>query len=66
MPQIELDQKTYDAIRVLADRAELSEADTVRALYQWVHDFYKGLNGSIGTDLQAVVRRLDKEKGEKP
>lgn len=61
MPQIELDQKTYEAIKALADRAELTEAETITAMYHWLHGFYKGINGSIGTDLQAIINRLNKE-----
>jgi len=61
MPQIELDRDTYEAVRALADRAELSEAETITAMYHWLHGFYKGINGSIGTDLKAVITRLNKE-----
>ena len=60
MPNIELDQKTFDQIKALADRAEISEADCVKALYHWLHSFYKGINGSIGTDLKAVLNRVNK------
>lgn len=58
MPKIELDQKTYESIKALADRAELTEAETITAMYHWLHNFYKGINGSIGLDLKAIITRL--------
>ena len=60
MPKIELDQKTYESIKALSDRAELSEAETITAMYHWLHDYYKGLGGSIGTDLKAIITRLNR------
>lgn len=60
MRKIEIDEKTFDKIKALADRAELSEADTVKAMYYWLHTFYNGINGSIGTDLKSTLQKAIK------
>jgi len=61
---VELDKKTSDQISALARLADLSEADTVRAMYCWLLTYYKNLNGSIGLDLRASFDADLKKQGK--
>lgn len=61
---VELDKNTSDQISALARLADLSEADTVRAMYCWLLTYYKTLNGSIGLDLRAAFDADLKKQGK--
>jgi len=63
---IELDKKTFEEISALARLANLSEAETVRAMYCWLLTYYKTLNGSIGLDLRAAFDADLKKQGKQP
>jgi len=54
---VELDKKTFEQVSALGSLAGLSESEIIKAMYHWLHDYYKGLNGSIGLDLKAVFDR---------
>jgi len=58
---VELDKKTFEQVSSLASLAGLSESEIISSMYHWLHDYYKGLNGSIGYDLKAV---FDRERGK--